>query len=85
MHDKTPKGSSSRRPANDFVNISFNRGGDCTVVMPSQLSEKFGYIVDSFGQNIESLQKNTHSNVCHLPRTSLKNDWIVKFVKKIYE
>ena len=29
-------------PPKDFVNVSFNRGGDSTVVMPTELSKSFG-------------------------------------------
>ncbi len=68
-------------PPKNFVEVSFNRGGDSIVVLPTELSQRFKFEIDSFGSDLNSLEKTAHRDICHLPRNSIKNEWIVKFVK----
>jgi len=70
-------------PPKDFVNIFFNRGGDSTVVTPTELSREQGYVIDSVAGPNRKFEKTGHHDICHLPQRTLKNEHFVKFIKKI--
>jgi len=68
-------------PPKDFVSVSFNRGGDLTIIMPTELSKKAGFVIDSMAGIDEIFIKTQYQDICHLPQNSLKNEHFVKFVK----
>ena len=68
-------------PPKDFVGVSFNRGGDLTIIMPTELSRKFGFVIDSVAGSNRKFKKTTYADICHLPQSSIKNEHFVKFVK----
>ena len=68
-------------PPKDFVSVSFNRGGDCTVVMPTELSKKYGFAIHFMADSSKKYFKTPHRDICHLAQNSLKNEHFVKFVK----
>lgn len=68
-------------PPKDFVSVSFNRGGDQTVIMPTELSRKSGFVIDSMAGLDQKFEKTTYTDICHLSQSSIKNEHFVKFVK----
>lgn len=68
-------------PPDDFVSLSFNRGGDLIAVMPTRLSNKFGFVIDSVAGPDLKFNKYHNSHICHLGRLSIKNEYYIKFIK----
>ncbi|KKR07322.1 MAG: hypothetical protein A3B13_02080 [Candidatus Liptonbacteria bacterium RIFCSPLOWO2_01_FULL_45_15] len=69
-------------PAERFVGIGFNRGGDLMMVYPSGFSEKHGFVLDSVWQSyLETPAKITNPDVCHLSISGMRNVYYVRFKK----
>ncbi len=68
-------------PPKDFVSVSFNRSGDSTVIIPTELSKKFNFVVDSVAGSDRKFEKAAHADICHLPQLSIKNEHFVRFIK----
>lgn len=68
-------------PPDDFVSLSFNRGGDLMAVMPSRLSNKFGFVIDSVAGTDLKFNKHHNLYICHLECLSIKNEYYIKFIK----
>jgi len=68
-------------PPKEFINISFNRGGDFMVITMPDIVQRSGFVIDSIGDNYDNLGKSKYPDICHLPINSLKNEYFVKFIK----
>lgn len=68
-------------PSKDFVSVSFNRGGDLIVIMPTELSKKLNFIIDFVAGSDQKFEKSPCADICHLPQFSIKNEHFVKFIK----
>jgi len=67
-------------PPRKFVLIGFNRGGDLMNVMPSELSSKAGFVVDSVRQS-NGTWRPVEGNLCSVRISKMKNEAHVRFVK----
>lgn len=68
-------------PPEDFVGVSFNRGGDLTVITPTQLSSEYNFVIDSMASSDRIYTKTLHRDICHLPQCSIKNEHFIRFIK----
>lgn len=68
-------------PPEYLIDICYPRNDELFIISPSNLSKKFGFVIDSVSEGFSEFKKVNNPEWCHLGRNSIRNVYLIKFVK----